>query len=247
MHEAKWHERGYIPHYEAGGIYQSLTYRLADSLPQEVLREAGRADCQSASSPDKTTSSHDKTASCMQERYSRGDTADCQSALPALLAMKKRKLIEKYLDNGYGSCLLGNPTCAQMIVDNWKFFDGERYDLIAYVVMPNHVHLLIKTYENWSLGKLVKTWKSFTAKAIRGLYEGKGDGLLSNADCQSARPGKNADTQSALPGADCQSARPGLPAILRSGEPFWQREYWDRFIRNEKHFFLWWSTSITTR
>ena len=53
------------------------------------------------------------------------------------------------------------------MVDAWKYFDNERYDLIAYVVMPNHVHLLIKTYETWPLGDLVKSWKRQSTKMIR--------------------------------------------------------------------------------
>ena len=32
-----WHSRGYLPHWEAGEIAQSITFRLADSLPKAVL------------------------------------------------------------------------------------------------------------------------------------------------------------------------------------------------------------------
>ena len=50
-----WHKRGYIPHYNVANKYQMISYRLADSLPVEVLLEiAGSADCQSASISEKT-------------------------------------------------------------------------------------------------------------------------------------------------------------------------------------------------
>jgi REP element-mobilizing transposase RayT len=43
-------------------------------------------------------------------------------------------------------------------------FDGERYRLLAWVVMPNHVHILIETRDGWALEKLVQSWKTWTAK-----------------------------------------------------------------------------------
>ncbi len=32
-----WHSRGYLPHWEIGEVPQSITFRLADSLPAKVL------------------------------------------------------------------------------------------------------------------------------------------------------------------------------------------------------------------
>ena len=243
--EAAWYNRGYLPHYDVANKYQMITYRLADSLPKHVL--AGSAELHSASNISK-----DKDRPGSAELYS--------ALIEEQEALRKRKLIEKYLDQGYGSCLLRNPTCAQIILDAWKFFDGERYDLIAYVVMPNHVHLLIKTYSSFPIGKLVQSWKVFTAKEIRAYYT-----EVRNAEYNSAVPGvvlptMNAGYNSAIPGvvlptmnaecnsavpdfvlptmnAECNSAVPGVNlAILKEGEAFWQREYWDRFIRDEKHY-----------
>jgi putative transposase len=82
---------------------------------------------------------------------------------------ESRKLIEYWLDAGYGACCLRNPQAAEIIVNNWKYFDGERYDLIAWVVMPNHVHVLVRVYEGHSLGKIVQSWKSYTGKRILAL------------------------------------------------------------------------------
>ena len=73
------------------------------------------------------------------------------------------------MDKGYGSGILKNPKAAKIIIDGWKFFDKEKYDLCSYVVMPNHVHLLIKTYEE-PVSRIIKSWKSFTAKAIRKCF-----------------------------------------------------------------------------
>ena len=170
---SNWHNRGYMPHYDAIGKYQIITYRLADSLPQEILKN-------------------------IIDKYSEEKKG------------LRRKEIELQIDKGYGSCLLKYPHCAKIIIENWKYFDKKRYDLISYVVMPNHVHLLIKT-KTFEIGYLVKSWKSYTAKAIRKYF-------------------------ASLSNADYQSALPVTSSILQTGTPFWQREYWDRFIRDEKHF-----------
>lgn len=103
---------------------------------------------------------------------------------------KYQKLVEKYLDSGYGSCLLAKKENAEIVIQNWQHFHKARYELISYVVMPNHVHLLIKTYETYSLSEIIHSWKSYTAHKI---------------------------------------SPKGITHI-------WQREYWDRFIRNEKHY-----------
>lgn len=118
-------------------------------------------------------------------------------------SLECRKMMEEFYDKGYGACLLKRDDCANLVFDAWKFFDGERYDLLAYVVMPSHVHLLIKTYEEFSLESVIHSWKSFTAHEMLKIL-GEERRLKE-------------DETSTLPG-------------------IWQRQYWDRFIRDEKHF-----------
>jgi type I restriction enzyme R subunit len=50
--------------------------------------------------------------------------------------------IDRYLDEGMGSCLLRQPQHARIVSDAFHFFDGQRYELWSYVVMPNHVHVV---------------------------------------------------------------------------------------------------------
>lgn len=87
----------------------------------------------------------------------------------------RRKKIESYLDSGYGKCWLAIPEIAELVIDNWFYFDGKRYDMIAYVVMPNHVHVLIRVYSKVSLSKIVHGWKSYTAKRIAAFVKEAGE------------------------------------------------------------------------
>ena len=68
---------------------------------------------------------------------------------------KRREKIEQYIDAGHGKCWLKYPKIAQIITENWHHFNGEKYQLIAYVVMPNHIHILIKVFEGVSLSSIV--------------------------------------------------------------------------------------------
>ncbi|MGC9336135.1 MAG: REP-associated tyrosine transposase, partial [Anaerolineae bacterium] len=73
--------------------------------------------------------------------------AEVRSLPPQQRTRERRRQIEAWLDAGHGCCVLGWPEAAACVVENWRHFVGERYDLIAWVVMPNHVHLLIRVYE----------------------------------------------------------------------------------------------------
>jgi len=78
----------------------------------------------------------------------------------------KRARIEAYLNAGYGACYLREPRIAGLVEDALLYFDGERYRLIAWVIMPSHVHTLIETIEGHPLHRIVHSWKSYTAKQV---------------------------------------------------------------------------------
>ena len=128
-----WHSRGYLPHCDTPGLFQGITFRLADALPSGVL-----------------------------QRMEQEDTADAA----------KRQRVEQFLNAGHGACLLRDPVCARLVEKALLYGNGERYRLLAWVVMPNHVHVLIEQTEGWPLDKVVAGWKSCTAKQINR-YLGK--------------------------------------------------------------------------
>lgn len=72
--------------------------------------------------------------------------------------------IEKYLDQGYGKCFLRIPPVAKEIEDALREFEGERYRLHAWVIMPNHLHLLFTQIEPNTLAQIMHSFKSYSAK-----------------------------------------------------------------------------------
>ena len=94
-----------------------------------------------------------------------------QNRLDELFSAK----IDSYLDNGSGACHLARPEVADMVAGALEFFEGQRYRQFAWTVMPNHVHSVFKPFPNWTLGKIMHSWKSFTSKEANKLLLREGE------------------------------------------------------------------------
>jgi putative transposase len=70
---------------------------------------------------------------------------------------------ETSLDRGFGSRALARPDIASVVANALQRFDGRRYRLLAWCVMPTHVHVLSQQAEGWPLAGIVHSWKSFTS------------------------------------------------------------------------------------
>ncbi|MEJ7594383.1 MAG: hypothetical protein WKF77_22850 [Planctomycetaceae bacterium] len=70
------------------------------------------------------------------------------------------------LDKSYGACVLRDPVNAKIVADSLRKFDGDRYWLTDFVVMPNHVHLLVSFADDDSMLRQCEGWKRFTARTI---------------------------------------------------------------------------------
>ncbi len=161
----------YLHHWTMAGSVYHIVFRLADSLPQSVLKEWCDERDQILN-----------RAAAMQRPLS-------QSERHRLLELHAEK-IEHYLDQGHGECWLHNPAIAQLVAGALKHFDDARYRLLAWCVMPNHVHVIVQPKQGWTLSRLMHSWKSFTANEANKQLNRKGD--------------------------------------------FWQVEYYDRLIRDER-------------
>lgn len=135
FHHKGWHSRGYLPHLDAAGEIQALTFRLADAVPAKVV--------------DHWLRELEQVSRDLHERRSR------------LLRM-----IARYEDAGHGDCLLADGRNAEIVENALLHFDDERYRLIEWCIMPNHVHVLMHCNFGGTLGEIVKSWKTFTARAI---------------------------------------------------------------------------------
>jgi glycosyltransferase involved in cell wall biosynthesis len=136
--------RHVLPHWQQAGKLVFVTWRLADSLPQEKLtelREQKRL----------WELKHPKPWSATEE-FAFHDQFDEQ--------------IERWLNAGMGSCVLKEPEVRQGLIDTLHHADGKDYDMLSYVVMPNHVHLLFRLRAGAELEKVIQAWKSISSRRI---------------------------------------------------------------------------------
>jgi len=103
-----------------------------------------------------------------------------------------RRRIERYLDQNFGEGHLRVERIAAMVQETLLKWDGERYRLIAWVIMPNHAHILLRPINGTVVSEIMHSIKSFTAHEANRILERKGQ--------------------------------------------FWAKEYFDRYIRDLRHF-----------
>jgi REP element-mobilizing transposase RayT len=151
------HTRGYLPHVKREGASYFVTFRLADSLPREVLLGFERERAERLRRLDKFAQ--------------RGES--CHDSREAI-ARDVHRLLERYLDRGAGACHLRRPDIAKLVAEALRYFHPDRYLLREWVVMPNHVHAVVWPAPNQLLGDILRSWKQFTSRRAKELL-GLGD------------------------------------------------------------------------
>ena len=137
------HARGALPHLKREGASYFVTFRLAGTLPREVLLRLKRE------------------REVIQERAQAENRPLTWQEQKELFNWYAEK-VDAYLDAGHGDCWLRRPDMAELVAGALKFFEGQRYTLRAWVVMPNHVHVVVRPEPPHTLSAILKSWKTFT-------------------------------------------------------------------------------------
>jgi REP element-mobilizing transposase RayT len=142
---AGFHARDHLPHLKGEGGGYFVTFRLAGTLPAAVLQKF----------------------KLEREQILRHALA----ARRPLTWQEQEELfrwysarVDAYLDAGHGDCFLRQPAVAKLVARALRFFDGQRYELRAWVVMPNHAHAVVWPRPPETLSGVLHSWKSFTSK-----------------------------------------------------------------------------------
>lgn len=144
-----------LPHWRQTGATYAVTFRLVDSLPPSVLENWQR----------------ERRDIILTARQGAREFSEGERAGLARLFSEK---VESYLDAGSGSCWLRDQRIAMLVRDALRHFDGHRYRLLAWCIMPNHVHVIVRPEAGYSLSDILHTWKSFTASKANQLLNREG-------------------------------------------------------------------------
>ena len=75
------------------------------------------------------------------------------------------------LDECHGACVLKRPQLSRIVADAMLHFDGRQYLVSDFVVMPNHVHVLVQFPDEGQLKRRCRAWKHYTARQINRLLQ----------------------------------------------------------------------------
>ena len=140
-----------MPHWFQENKTVFITFRLGDSLPQSKIEEL-----------------------LDLKRKMR-----CDGTFDAVVRQKYNAAVidkmEEWIDAGYGSCILADKKVRDIVVDSILFFDNKHYLLHSFVIMPNHVHILLTPIGNAPILDDIGKIKRFTAVRINRILgtEGK--------------------------------------------------------------------------
>ena len=86
---------------------------------------------------------------------------------------QRRTQLEAYLDQGRGECSLRRPEIGSLVDGALRFYHAKRCEMVAWVVMPNHVHALFRVGAT-AMSKLVADWKEYTAREANKILKRRG-------------------------------------------------------------------------
>jgi putative transposase len=136
----------HLPHWRQDGATYFVTFRQHDSLPKAKLLELEtlRREWERQHLPPQTKEDQEQ------------------------LARETMLRVEHWLDEGCGSCRLKEPAAAKLVVDALQCFDRDRYELGCFVVMPNHVHAILRPLlcNHHPLERILQSWKRHSALRI---------------------------------------------------------------------------------
>ena len=141
-----------MPHWYQSGVAFFVTFRLADSLPQPLLRQwREKRAVWLRWHPEPWLTAEQRE---YEERFSRR--------------------MQEWLDAGMGACQLRRPDARREVEYCLLHFDGTRYDIDAFVLMPNHVHAVIAPVHGYDLSNLLRGIKGVSANRCNRLLGNKG-------------------------------------------------------------------------
>ncbi|MEM6779753.1 MAG: transposase [Planctomycetota bacterium] len=146
---------GVRPHWSQAATITFITLRLRDSIPSEIVTR------------------WDRERMAFLQRCGISDVKDWREGRERLgpddrtrFEKQFRRARETCLDECRGACELGDPQNARIVADCLRHFDGERYLLGDFVVMPNHVHLLAVFPSQETLPRQCTSWMRYSARSI---------------------------------------------------------------------------------
>lgn len=154
-----------LPHWEQPEVCYFLTFRTWDSMPKEVMD-------QWSAERNEWLFRHGIDVRTDEDWHSRVELLTAEDRIE--FHRRYSSQMQERLDQGHGECLLRQASLRQIVSSSLHHFDEKRYRLGGFVVMPNHVHVLVQCLGETRLKKMGYNWKRYTAREIHRSLGRKG-------------------------------------------------------------------------
>lgn len=192
--------RRHLPHQIPEGMPIFLTWNLKGAMPREVVERLERERQQ-----------------LQREPPQRGETARQRALRHGKMIFAKA---DEFFDRAAtGPLDLRDPAQARIVEDSILFGAADRYELLAWCVMANHVHVVLTPV--WELAKVTQGIKGYTAWKINRLKVGQ----PFQADLNKTRQARKPDPQPFQ--AD------GSQNVRLERLTYWQDESFDHWARDD--------------
>ena len=151
--EIEVYSKGNLPHMHQAETMQYITFRLADSLPRTVCGEI-----------------YDR-----MEHFKKNHPLPWDADTKLQYWKEVGPMQQRLLDNGYGACWLKYPENRKFLIEAIAFKDNIDYEVYCYVIMPNHVHMLIRPLGLKKIEDILHSIKLFSARQINKFIGRKGN------------------------------------------------------------------------
>jgi putative transposase len=142
----------HMPHWRQEGATYFVTFRLGDALPREKLEYFKR----------------------LREHWERTHPTPRTKEDWGSFARDVFIQEETWLDAGYGACHFRDPKLAAQLEETLLHFQGQRYFISCWVIMPNHCHLVMKPFQEWTLENILQAMKGVVARRVNMLIGSSG-------------------------------------------------------------------------
>ncbi len=164
--DAEWQETvRYLPHRDQSNALTFVTFRLADSMPKEIL-ELWQSEVRDWLN---------RNGLALRSVNDVLESNTVPAETKRLLRKHRDRRWHDHLDACHGECLLRQPAVAAEVAKSILHFDGQRYDVERFVIMPNHVHVLIQVKTGFDLRKQFREIQRYSARQINKLLGRGGD------------------------------------------------------------------------
>lgn len=137
---------GSLPHWSQRQKIYAITFRLGDAIPTDVI-EKYMFECDQ----------------CSTDELLKGQRE----------IMLHNKMME-YMDACHGECLLKYAATRVIIEEAFEYLSKYKCNIHAYVIMPNHVHILLDAFHGETVQSIMHTLKRYTSLKINKLWHRSG-------------------------------------------------------------------------